>query len=118
MIRIYSVNRLAIVRRIFHATTAPAMTGAHIHTPNASRTILSENGGYTTVEGEKIRMDVGDVILTPPHHWSRMRSSRLCWVREGQQTSFAASSPNLDQTSFTTSEIVTELSLPGRPVVG
>ena len=25
----------------------------HMHTPNASRTILSENGGYTTIEGER-----------------------------------------------------------------
>jgi gentisate 1,2-dioxygenase len=37
----------------------------HIHTPNASRTILSENGGYTTIEGERCAAARGDLILTP-----------------------------------------------------
>ncbi len=42
---------------------------AHLHTPNASRTILSETGGYTNVEGEKIRAARGDLILTPNGTW-------------------------------------------------
>src|SRR5262249_22836469 len=37
----------------------------HIHTPNASRTILSDNGGYTTIEGERCEAARGDLILTP-----------------------------------------------------
>ncbi|MEA3023311.1 MAG: gentisate 1,2-dioxygenase, partial [Alphaproteobacteria bacterium] len=41
----------------------------HIHTPNASRTILSENGGYTTVEGERCEASRGDLILTPHGTW-------------------------------------------------
>ncbi len=41
----------------------------HIHTPNASRTILSENGGYTTIEGERCRAARGDLILTPSGTW-------------------------------------------------
>lgn len=41
----------------------------HLHTPNASRTILSEGGGYTNVEGEKIRAARGDLILTPNGTW-------------------------------------------------
>ena len=41
----------------------------HIHTPNASRTILSENGGYTTVEGERCEASRGDLILTPHGMW-------------------------------------------------
>jgi gentisate 1,2-dioxygenase len=41
----------------------------HIHTPNASRTILSENGGYTTIEGERCAAARGDVILTPNGTW-------------------------------------------------
>jgi gentisate 1,2-dioxygenase len=41
----------------------------HIHTPNASRTILSENGGYTTIEGERCRASRGDLILTPNGTW-------------------------------------------------
>ena len=31
----------------------------HMHTPNASRTILSENGGYTTIEGERCEASRG-----------------------------------------------------------
>lgn len=42
---------------------------AHLHTPNASRTILSDSGGYTNVEGEKIRAVRGDLILTPNGTW-------------------------------------------------
>ena len=41
----------------------------HIHTPNASRTILSENGGYTTIEGERCVAARGDLILTPNGTW-------------------------------------------------
>jgi gentisate 1,2-dioxygenase len=41
----------------------------HRHTPNASRTILSENGGYTTIEGERCRAARGDLILTPNGTW-------------------------------------------------
>lgn len=42
---------------------------AHLHSPNASRTILSENGGYTTIEGERCRAARGDLILTPNGTW-------------------------------------------------
>jgi gentisate 1,2-dioxygenase len=41
----------------------------HIHTPNASRTILSEKGGYTTIEGERCEAARGDLILTPNGTW-------------------------------------------------
>jgi gentisate 1,2-dioxygenase len=41
----------------------------HIHTPNASRTILSEKGGYTTIEGERCEVARGDLILTPNGTW-------------------------------------------------
>ena len=41
----------------------------HMHTPNASRTILSENGGYTTIEGERCLAAHGDLILTPNGTW-------------------------------------------------
>jgi gentisate 1,2-dioxygenase len=42
---------------------------AHLHSPNASRTILSEKGGYTNVEGERCPAGRGDVILTPNGTW-------------------------------------------------
>ena len=41
----------------------------HMHTPNASRTILSNIGGYTTVEGEVCEASRGDLILTPNGTW-------------------------------------------------
>jgi gentisate 1,2-dioxygenase len=41
----------------------------HIHTPNASRTILSDQGGYTTIEGERCQAARGDLILTPNGTW-------------------------------------------------
>jgi gentisate 1,2-dioxygenase len=41
----------------------------HMHTPNASRTILSSEGGYSTVEGEKCIARRGDLIFTPNGTW-------------------------------------------------
>ena len=41
----------------------------HLHAPNASRTILSDNGGYTTIEGERCEAARGDLILTPNGTW-------------------------------------------------
>jgi len=41
----------------------------HLHSPNASRTILSEKGGYTVVEGERCDATRGDLILTPNGTW-------------------------------------------------
>jgi gentisate 1,2-dioxygenase len=42
---------------------------AHVHSPNASRTILSAKGGYTNVEGERCEAERGDIILTPNGTW-------------------------------------------------
>jgi gentisate 1,2-dioxygenase len=42
---------------------------AHIHSANASRTILSDTGGYTNVEGERCEARRGDLILTPNGTW-------------------------------------------------
>lgn len=41
----------------------------HVHSPNASRTILSPRGGYTNVEGEICAAERGDVIITPNGTW-------------------------------------------------
>lgn len=41
----------------------------HVHTPNASRTILSAEGGYSTIEGEVCPARRGDLILTPHGTW-------------------------------------------------
>jgi len=41
----------------------------HVHSPNASRTILSPRGGYTNVDGERCEAARGDLILTPNGAW-------------------------------------------------
>lgn len=41
----------------------------HLHTPNASRTIISATGGYTEVEGERMQARRGDVVFTPNGTW-------------------------------------------------
>ena len=42
---------------------------SHLHSPNASRTIISESGGYTVVEGEKMFPMRGDLVFTPNGTW-------------------------------------------------
>jgi gentisate 1,2-dioxygenase len=42
---------------------------AHVHSPNASRTILSNKGGYTNVEGERCECRRGDIVFTPNGTW-------------------------------------------------
>lgn len=41
----------------------------HKHTPAAARIVVEGEGAYTAVNGVKIPMREGDVILTPPRHW-------------------------------------------------
>ena len=41
----------------------------HRHTPSASRFVLDGDGGFTVVEGEKLEMSRGDLILTPTGTW-------------------------------------------------
>src|SRR5262245_577258 len=42
---------------------------AHRHTPNAVRMIVEGDGAYTTVDGHKLPMRRGDLILTPTGLW-------------------------------------------------
>jgi gentisate 1,2-dioxygenase len=42
---------------------------SHRHTPNAVRMIVEGTGAYTTVNGEKLPMERGDLILTPTGLW-------------------------------------------------
>ena len=41
----------------------------HRHTPSAVRFVVEGEGGYTVVDGEKLPMGKGDLILTPPGLW-------------------------------------------------
>ena len=42
---------------------------AHVHTPSAVRIVVEGKGGYTVVDGEKLPMDEGDLVLTPGGEW-------------------------------------------------
>src|SRR5581483_10157193 len=56
---------------------------AHVHSPNASRTILSEKGGYTNVEGERCEASRGDIIITPNGTWhdhGNEAASPVIWI--------------------------------------
>lgn len=41
----------------------------HKHTPSAVRVVVEGSGGFTVVDGEKLPMEKGDLILTPPGLW-------------------------------------------------
>ena len=56
---------------------------AHIHSPNASRTILSDKGGYTNVEGERCECRRGDIVFTPNGTWhdhGNIGSEPVVWL--------------------------------------
>jgi gentisate 1,2-dioxygenase len=42
---------------------------SHRHTPNALRLILEGEGAYSVVDGERLDMHPGDVVLTPHWYW-------------------------------------------------
>jgi gentisate 1,2-dioxygenase len=44
-------------------------TSRHRHSAGACRFIIDGHGASTLVNGERLRMEPGDLILTPPHHW-------------------------------------------------
>ena len=41
----------------------------HMHSPSAVRFVVEGQGGYTVVDGEKLPMEKGDLILTPSGLW-------------------------------------------------
>lgn len=42
---------------------------AHRHTPGAARLVVEGCDAFTIVDGQRLPMRVGDLLLTPPHHW-------------------------------------------------
>ena len=42
---------------------------AHRHTPAAIRMIVEGSGAYTSVDGERVYMQAGDLVLTPSWTW-------------------------------------------------
>ncbi len=45
--------------------TAPA----HVHTPSAVRIMVEGQGAFTVVDGERLPMEPGDLVLTPGGEW-------------------------------------------------
>jgi gentisate 1,2-dioxygenase len=45
----------------------------HRHTPSAVRFVIEGEGGFTIVDGEKLPMEPGDLILTPALMWHEHR---------------------------------------------
>jgi gentisate 1,2-dioxygenase len=55
----------AAMQLILPGEAAPA----HRHSPSALRFIVEGSGAFTCVDGEKVRMSPGDLVLTPPMVW-------------------------------------------------
>ena len=56
---------------------------AHRHTPTAIRFIMEGNGAYTAVDGERLYMAPGDLILTPSWSWhdhGNETRERVVWM--------------------------------------
>lgn len=45
------------------------MAPAHRHTPSAARVIVEGQGAFTVVNGERLPMEEGDLVLTPGGSW-------------------------------------------------
>jgi len=55
----------------------------HRHTPSAVRFVIEGEGGFTIVDGEKLPMERGDLILTPSLLWHEHRhegSGPVVWL--------------------------------------
>jgi gentisate 1,2-dioxygenase len=58
-------NLYAGLQLIMPGETAPP----HRHTQSALRFILEGSGAYTTVDEERVAMEPGDLVITPPWRW-------------------------------------------------
>jgi gentisate 1,2-dioxygenase len=68
----FSPDRLATLPSIFFGLqliNPGERAPSHRHIPAAARVIVEGEGAFTSVEGEKVLMDTGDLILTPPQYW-------------------------------------------------
>jgi gentisate 1,2-dioxygenase len=56
---------------------------AHIHTASALRIIIEGEGGYTTVDSDRVLMYPGDVVLTPSWTWhehGNLTDTPMVWL--------------------------------------
>ncbi|MBS0339854.1 MAG: cupin domain-containing protein [Proteobacteria bacterium] len=76
----------------------------HKHTPSAVRVVVEGSGGFTVVGGEKLPMEKGDLILTPPGLWhehGHEGTGPVVWMDAldlplvyGMEASFSTESPS------------------------
>jgi gentisate 1,2-dioxygenase len=67
------------IQLVLPGETAPA----HIHSPAALRIIVEGEGGYTTVDSERVLMYPGDVVLTPSWTWhehGNLTDKPMVWI--------------------------------------
>jgi len=93
-----SHNLVAGYQMVLPGETAPA----HRHTPSAIRLLL-QGAGITTVDGEPVWMERGDLVLTPPVTWHDHRhpgDQPMIWLDgldvpfvRGQHAQFFEESP-------------------------
>jgi gentisate 1,2-dioxygenase len=72
-------NLIAAVQVLFPGEVARA----HRHTPTAIRFIIEGTGAYTAVDGERVYMAPGDLILTPSWAWhdhGNETNERVVWM--------------------------------------
>jgi gentisate 1,2-dioxygenase len=65
-------NRYATLRTMvaaYQMIKPGEVAKSHRHTPNALRLILEGQGTYTVVNGKRLEMRPGDVLLTPSYSW-------------------------------------------------
>ena len=72
-------NLIAAVQMLLPGEVARA----HRHTPTAIRFIIEGTGAYTAVDGERVYMAPGDLILTPSWSWhdhGNETKERIVWM--------------------------------------
>jgi gentisate 1,2-dioxygenase len=71
-------NLIGAIQMLLPGESAPA----HRHTPTAIRFIMEGHGAYTAVDGERVIMEPGDLVLTPSWSWhdhGNLTQERVVW---------------------------------------
>jgi len=83
---------------------------AHRHTPTAIRFIMEGTGAYTAVDGERVYMAPGDLILTPSWSWhdhGNETKDRVVWM-DGLDIPLIASLEAMFFQFYTERQVLTE----------